>query len=145
VERVEANYLRKRRAVNNCAATKLKGGEEVLQFRQNRPGCIALSGSRSEGPDLKKVSVSIPVRLVAQVMKSERTIAREAPCIRLTKDRAMVRKKKGEKMKEWKEITHYAGFDWARDHHAVVIVDQQGHIVSQFQFDHSVEGWKKFR
>lgn len=33
----------------------------------------------------------------------------------------------------------------ARDHHLVVIVDQQGHIVSQFQFDHSVEGWKKFR
>ncbi len=48
-------------------------------------------------------------------------------------------------MKEWKEITHYAGFDWARDHHVVVVVDRQGQIVADFQFDHSVEGWKSFR
>jgi transposase len=47
-------------------------------------------------------------------------------------------------MKEWKEITHYAGFDWARDHHAVVIVDAGGQIVADFEFDHSQEGWKKF-
>ena len=47
-------------------------------------------------------------------------------------------------MKEWKEITHYAGFDWARDHHAVVIVDSDGHIVADFEFDHSLEGWKSF-
>jgi len=26
-------------------------------------------------------------------------------------------------MKPWQQITHYAGFDWARDHHAVVIVE----------------------
>src|SRR5439155_16437223 len=29
----------------------------------------------------------------------------------------------------WETITHYAGFDWAKDHHDVVIVDQQGKIV----------------
>ena len=28
-------------------------------------------------------------------------------------------------MKPWKEITHYAGFDWAHDHHNVVIVDRR--------------------
>jgi len=48
-------------------------------------------------------------------------------------------------MKEWKEITHYAGFDWARDHHVVVIVNGQGQIVADFQFDHSLEGWNQFR
>jgi transposase len=48
-------------------------------------------------------------------------------------------------MKEWKDITHYAGFDWARDHHAVVIVNVQGEIVADFQFEHSAEGWKSFR
>jgi transposase len=48
-------------------------------------------------------------------------------------------------MKEWKEITHYAGFDWARDHHAVVIVNSQGEIVADFEFEHSLEGWNKFR
>jgi len=47
-------------------------------------------------------------------------------------------------MKEWKDITHYAGFDWARDHHAVVIVNAQGEIVADFEFAHSLEGWKSF-
>jgi len=47
-------------------------------------------------------------------------------------------------MKEWKEITHYAGFDWARNDHVVVIVNQQGQIVADFGFEHSVEGWKRF-
>lgn len=47
-------------------------------------------------------------------------------------------------MKEWKAITHYAGFDWARDHHAVVIVDAQGTMVADFEFEHSLEGWKSF-
>lgn len=48
-------------------------------------------------------------------------------------------------MKEWKEITHLAGFDWARDHHAVVIVDAKGLIVADFEFEHSLEGWNIFR
>jgi transposase len=47
-------------------------------------------------------------------------------------------------VKEWKDINHYAGFDWARDHHAVVIVNAQGEIVADFEFDHSLEGWKSF-
>jgi transposase len=48
-------------------------------------------------------------------------------------------------MKSWKEITHYAGFDWARYQHVVVIVDAQGQIVADFQFDHDANGWKSFR
>ena len=47
-------------------------------------------------------------------------------------------------MKDWKDITHYAGFDWARDHHVVVIVDGRGEIVADFEFEHSLEGWKNF-
>jgi transposase len=47
-------------------------------------------------------------------------------------------------MKDWKEITHYAGFDWARDHHVLVIVDRAGEIVADFEFEHSLEGWKSF-
>ncbi len=53
--------------------------------------------------------------------------------------------KKVTPMKPWNQITHYAGFDWARDHHLLVILDQQGQIVADFQFEHSVEGWKSFR
>jgi transposase len=47
-------------------------------------------------------------------------------------------------MKDWKQITHYAGFDWARDHHAVVIVNSEGQIVADFEFEHSLEGWQSF-
>ena len=48
-------------------------------------------------------------------------------------------------MKEWKDITHYAGFDWARYDHAVVVVDKDGQIVADFEFTHCVEGWKSFQ
>ena len=48
-------------------------------------------------------------------------------------------------MKAWNEITHYAGFDWAKDHHDLVVVDRQGTIVAEFQIKHSQDGWKAFR
>jgi transposase len=48
-------------------------------------------------------------------------------------------------MVDWKSITHYAGFDWARAHHGVVIVDGDGKIVADFEFKHSLEGWKNFQ
>jgi transposase len=47
-------------------------------------------------------------------------------------------------MKPWKDLTHYAGFDWAKDHHCVLIVNVEGRIVADFEFEHSVEGWKSF-
>ena len=47
-------------------------------------------------------------------------------------------------MKLWKELTHYAGFDWAKDHHYVLIVNTEGRIVADFEFEHSLEGWKSF-
>lgn len=48
------------------------------------------------------------------------------------------------RMKPWPDITHYAGFDWAKDHHALLVVDFRGTIVADFEFDHSLEGWKQF-
>jgi len=47
-------------------------------------------------------------------------------------------------MKLWTDLTHYAGFDWAKDHHSVVIVDREGKIVADFEFEHTGEGWKSF-
>jgi hypothetical protein len=58
----------------------------------------------------------------------------------MTPDSAAVRATKGRPMKPWIEITHYAGFDWARDHHDVVIVDRQGQIVADFRIEHSLAG-----
>jgi transposase len=48
-------------------------------------------------------------------------------------------------MNSWNEITHYAGFDWAKDHHEVVIVDRLGHIVADFQIEHNAQGWQRWR
>ena len=45
----------------------------------------------------------------------------------------------------WDQISHYAGFDWAKDHHDVVVVDQQGRIVKDLSFEHSNEGWSKWK
>ena len=47
-------------------------------------------------------------------------------------------------MKSWQETTHYAGFDWAKDHHVVVVVDRLGTMVADFEFNHSLEGWQDF-
>jgi transposase len=55
-----------------------------------------------------------------------------------------MQKRNTPRMKNWKDLTHYAGFDWAKDHHSVVIVDSQGQIVADFEFAHSLEGWKSF-
>jgi transposase len=48
-------------------------------------------------------------------------------------------------MKTFAELTHFAGLDWAKDHHDVVIVDRAGQIVAQFTFPHSAEGWQRWR
>lgn len=69
-------------------------------------------------------------------------MAHEAPCIRSTHDGATVQQPKGKQMKSWQEITHYAGFDWAKDHHEVVIVNKEGQILADFVFDHTLEGWQ---
>jgi transposase len=45
-------------------------------------------------------------------------------------------------MKEWGERTAFAGFDWAHDHHDVVVVNRAGTVVEDFRFEESAEGWK---
>jgi transposase len=44
----------------------------------------------------------------------------------------------------WTSFTHFAGLDWAKDHHDVAVVDRAGVIVLQFRFDHTAEGWASF-
>ena len=42
-------------------------------------------------------------------------------------------------------FTHFAGFDWAKDHHDVVVVDESGEIVSNFRFEDTAEGRRELR
>lgn len=43
------------------------------------------------------------------------------------------------------ELTHFAGFDWAKDHHDIIIVDVKGCIVADFRIEHTPDGWKLWR
>ena len=45
-------------------------------------------------------------------------------------------------MEQWTKFTHYAGLDWASDHHDVVAVDRQAQIVTRSRITHTTEGWK---
>jgi transposase len=42
-------------------------------------------------------------------------------------------------------LEHFVGFDWASDHHDVVVVDRAGRIVRSFRFDDTPDGWQSFR
>jgi transposase len=43
------------------------------------------------------------------------------------------------------QLTHFAGFDWAGDHHDVIITDTRGTLVADFRFEHSASGWKLWK
>ena len=42
----------------------------------------------------------------------------------------------------WGQRTAFVGFDWASDHHDVVVVSHHGRIVEDFRFDDTAEGWQ---
>ena len=44
-------------------------------------------------------------------------------------------------MNPHQQLARFAGFDWAKDHHDVVVIDAQGKIIDEFRFEHSIEGW----
>ncbi|MDZ4287552.1 MAG: hypothetical protein U0984_06320 [Prosthecobacter sp.] len=43
------------------------------------------------------------------------------------------------------QLTHFAGFDWAKDHHDVIVVDAAGTIIADFRIDHTSAGWQLWR
>ena len=47
--------------------------------------------------------------------------------------------------KEWSEQTAFAGFDWATDHHDVVVVGSDGTVLDTFSFDETAAGWQQLR
>ena len=42
-------------------------------------------------------------------------------------------------------LTHFAGFDWASDHHDIIIVDAHGKVVADFKIEHTAAGWRLWR
>jgi transposase len=45
----------------------------------------------------------------------------------------------------WDQWTHFGGFDWAKDHHDVVVVDRNGQIVLELRIADDAEGWHQLR
>ena len=52
---------------------------------------------------------------------------------------------KEKRMHTFEQLTHFAGFDWAKEHHDAVILDRQGATVQALTFSHTAEGWARWR
>ena len=46
---------------------------------------------------------------------------------------------------QWKQFRAFGAVDWASEKHSVVVVDQTGKVIEDFEIEHSALGWKKFR
>jgi len=97
-----------------------------------------------------------PVGSSVPVQKSERTSPHEGSHIRSTGSRRKASRKvprKGKRKKgaksmdghtdDWRQRKTFVGFDWASDHHDVVVVDSLGKIIEDFRFDDTGEGWQR--
>ncbi len=58
-----------------------------------------------------------------------------------------MRAQRGQPMtaQQWTEQAHFAGLDWARGHHDLVVIDRHGEIKEAVRFAHSAEGWQALR
>ena len=46
---------------------------------------------------------------------------------------------------QWKQYPGFGALDWASEKHSVIVVDQAGKVIEDFEIEHSALGWKKFR
>src|SRR5262249_42458345 len=46
---------------------------------------------------------------------------------------------------QWNKHRAFGAVDWASEKHSVVVVDQAGKVIEDFEIEHSALGWKKFR
>ena len=139
-----ASEAERSEAVNNFAAMSF---ESNLRAGHNGAGRKARGRTRSLCPHPTRIEPRTPIDPGAFIQKSERTSPHEGHRIRTTRDKGQG-PRASKPMTEplsWEQITHYAGFDWAKDHHDVVVVNPQGKIVKDLTFEHSAEGWAKWK
>jgi transposase len=46
---------------------------------------------------------------------------------------------------QWRLYRAYGALDWASEKHSVIVVDQAGKVIEDFEIEQSALGWKKFR
>ena len=127
--------------VNNCAASQNNGG--------GRP---ALARSRSPRSYRKTVSERLPAEPAALAPTSNRKAPREGHYIRAMDSRAKRRKSQKQQDKtmndseQWQQQHRaFGALDWASEKHFVIVIDQAGKVIEDFEIEHSALGWKKFR
>jgi len=47
--------------------------------------------------------------------------------------------------KQWQQQRAFGALDWASEKHSVIVVEQTGKVIEDFEIEHSALGWKKFR
>ena len=45
----------------------------------------------------------------------------------------------------YSQLSHYAGFDWAKDQHQIAVVDQAGEVLLELSFPNTASGWAQLR
>jgi transposase len=48
-------------------------------------------------------------------------------------------------MSSHSQLTHFAGLDWAGNHHDIIITDATGAVVADWQIQHTAAGWQQWR
>lgn len=43
----------------------------------------------------------------------------------------------------WDQWMHFAGLDWAKDHHDIIVVDRNGVVVLELRIEDTAEGWSQ--
>jgi len=126
--------------VNNCAA-----GEN---FAGGRP---APARSQSQSPHPKRVIGRLLAEPEALAPTSHRKRPQEGHDISSMDGRAKRRKSQPQQQKtmndskQWQQHRAFGALDWASEKHSVIVVDQTGKVIEDFEIEHSALGWKKFR
>lgn len=52
---------------------------------------------------------------------------------------------KQSKVGDWEARKYFMGFDWAKDHHEVLVLNREGQTVLDLEIKHTAEGWNVLR
>ena len=97
-----------------------------------------------------RVVARLPAEPVALATTSNRKVPQEGRYIRAMDSRAKRRTsdkhpKTMNEAAQWQQHRAFGAVDWASEKHYVIVVDQAGKVIEEFQIEHSALGWKKFR
>src|SRR5258707_5766683 len=131
---------RRSELVNNCAAGENFAGERPAPAR-----------SQSQSPHPKRVIGRLLAEPEALAPTSDRKTPPEGRYISKMDGRAKRRKNRKEQKQtmndsqQWQQHRAFGALDWASAKHSVVLVNQTGKVIEDFEIEHSALGWKKFR